>query len=110
MERKIVPLRDNVLVELEPAEKVSAGGIILPETAMDARKALMGKVLAVGPGKVLDGGRRLEPQVKVGDRVLVSKYEMKRVRQTFAVEDERLQMVSSDAILAVVESFDFTQT
>ena len=72
MALKIKPLADRVVVEPAEAEEVSAGGIILPDTAQE--KPQQGKVVAVGPGKVSDSGTLFEPTLKTGDSVLYGKY------------------------------------
>mgnify|MGYP001349320829 FL=1 len=72
MALKIKPLADRVVVEPAEAEEVSAGGIILPDTAQE--KPQQGKVVAVGPGKVSDAGTLIESAVKKGDTVLYGKY------------------------------------
>lgn len=69
---KLKPLDDRVVVEPAAAEEKTAGGIVLPETAKE--KPLMGKVIAVGPGKLLDNGKRSDMDVKKGDTVLFGKY------------------------------------
>ena len=66
------PLADRVLVEPLEAEEKSAGGIYLPEAAQEAPRE--GKVIAVGPGRVLDNGERMEVSVKVGDVVVYTRY------------------------------------
>ncbi len=66
------PLGDRVVVKVLEAEEKTAGGIILPDTAKD--KPQEGEIIAVGTGRVLDNGTRVEPEVKVGDRVIFSKY------------------------------------
>ena len=68
----IKPLGDKVVIEPLEEEEKSAGGIILPDTAK--KKPQEGKVVAVGPGKVLDDGSRAEMAVKKGDRVVYAKY------------------------------------
>ncbi|MDP7483045.1 MAG: co-chaperone GroES, partial [Candidatus Marinimicrobia bacterium] len=68
MALKIKPLADRVVIEPEEAQEVSAGGIILPDTAQE--KPQQGKVVAVGPGKVSDAGTLIESAVKKGDTVL----------------------------------------
>jgi chaperonin GroES len=68
----IKPLQDRVLVKRIEAEEKTASGIIIPDTAKE--KPQEGEVIAVGPGKVLDNGTKVELTVKVGDRVLFSKY------------------------------------
>ena len=69
---KLKPLDDRVVVEPLSAEQTTAGGIVLPDTAKE--KPQRGKVLAVGPGKLLDSGKRGELSVAVGDEVIYGKY------------------------------------
>ena len=69
---KIMPTGDNIVVE-PVTEEVSQSGIIIPDTA-SKEKPMKGKVLAVGPGKMLDNGNRREMEIKEGDTVLFSKY------------------------------------
>jgi chaperonin GroES len=69
---KIRPLDDRVVVEPVEAEETTAGGIVLPDTAKE--KPQRGKVLAVGPGRLLDSGERAEMSVAVGDQVIYGKY------------------------------------
>lgn len=66
------PLADRVVIKPSPAEEKTKGGIILPDTAKE--KPVMGEVVAVGPGKVADDGKKIAPEVKVGDKVLYGKY------------------------------------
>lgn len=66
------PLDDRVVVEPTNAEEKTAGGIVLPDAAQE--KSQRGKVLAVGPGRALDGGKRCPVSVQVGDEVLFGKY------------------------------------
>ena len=66
------PLDDRIVVEPVAAEEVTAGGIVLPDTAKE--KPQRGTVLAVGPGKLLDSGKRSELSVAVGDEVIYGKY------------------------------------
>ncbi|HID74388.1 MAG TPA: co-chaperone GroES [Planctomycetaceae bacterium] len=66
------PLDDRIVVEPVEAEEVTAGGIVLPDTAKE--KPQRGKVLAVGPGKLLDSGERSQLSVAVGDEVIFGKY------------------------------------
>ena len=89
------PLGDRVLVEpLEPEEK-SAGGIYLPESAQE--KPREGKVIAVGPGKLLDNGQRAEMGVKVGDIVVYTRYGGNEVR----VGDKEYLIIDEGSLLAV---------
>ncbi len=66
------PLDDRVVVEPLDAEETTAGGIVLPDAAQE--KQQRGKVVAVGPGRLLDSGERCAVSVKVGDEVLFGKY------------------------------------
>jgi chaperonin GroES len=69
---KLNPLDDRVVVQPLEAEQMTAGGIVLPDTAKE--KQQRGKVVAVGPGRLLDSGERSAVSVKVGDEVLFGKY------------------------------------
>ena len=69
---KIRPLDDRVVVEPVEAEQTTAGGIVLPDSAKE--KPQRGKVVAVGPGRLLDSGQRAELSVSVGDEVIYGKY------------------------------------
>ena len=69
---KIRPLNDRVVVLREDKERKSTGGIIIPDTAKE--KPQRGKVVAVGPGKMGDDGKRISMEVKKGDHVLFAKY------------------------------------
>jgi chaperonin GroES len=69
---KLAPLDDRVVIKQSEAEAKSVGGIILPDTAKE--KPQRGKVVAVGPGKMNDDGKRAEMSVKKGDEVLYAKY------------------------------------
>jgi chaperonin GroES len=68
----VKPLGDRIFVKVSPSEEKTAGGILLPDTAKE--KPQIGEVVAVGPGKRNDDGSRTTPDVKVGDKVLYSKY------------------------------------
>ncbi len=70
---KIVPVSDHIVVEAVVEDQTSASGIIIPDTA-SKEKPMKGKVLAVGPGKVMDNGERAAMEVAEGDTVLFSKY------------------------------------
>ncbi len=91
----IKPLADRVVVKAIVQEEKTKGGIVLPDTAKD--KPQEGEVIAVGPGKVLDNGKKLEPEVKVGDRIIFSKYSGTEIKID---GDEYLILRESD-ILAV---------
>ena len=72
MALKVKPLSDRVVVEPAPAEDMSSGGIILPDTAQE--KPQQGTIVAAGPGKVSDSGKTVAMEVKKGDRILYGKY------------------------------------
>ena len=91
------PLGDRVVIEREEAKAVTAGGIVLPDTAKD--KPQKGKVLAVGDGRVTKDGKRRELQVKVGDSVLFTSY----AGDEFKLEgDKKVLLMREDDILAVL--------
>jgi chaperonin GroES len=69
---KLVPLDDRVVLQRLEAEEKTQGGIVLPDTAKE--KPQKGKVIAAGPGRLLDDGTRAAMEVKVGDTVLFGKY------------------------------------
>ena len=69
---KLQPLADRLVVKPIEREEVTKGGIVLPDTAKE--KPQEGKVLAVGPGRLSDDGKRIAMDVKVGDRVIYAKY------------------------------------
>ena len=96
MALKIKPLADRVVVEPAEAEEVTAGGIILPDTAQE--KPQQGKIVAVGPGKVSDSGTLVEPTLKTGDSVLYGKYSGTEVN----IEGEDLLIMRESDILATL--------
>jgi len=94
---KLRPLGDRVVIEPTPREEMTKSGIVLPDTAKE--KPQEGKIIAVGPGKVLDDGKREAIDVKVGEKVLYAKY----AGTEFKVDGEELLIVSQKDILAIVE-------
>ena len=94
---KLRPLGDRVVIEPIPREDMTKSGIVLPDTAKE--KPQEGKVIAVGPGKTLDDGKREAIDVKTGDKVLYAKY----AGTEFKLDGEELLIVSQKDILAVVE-------
>ncbi|HWP62404.1 MAG TPA: co-chaperone GroES [Candidatus Binatia bacterium] len=94
---KLRPLGDRVVVKPTPREEVTKSGIVLPDTAKE--KPQEGSVLAVGPGRMLDDGKREPMDVKEGDRVLYAKY----AGTEFKVDGEELLIISQKDILAIVE-------
>jgi len=87
---KVKPLGDRILVQRVEAEEKTKGGIVLPDTAKEKPKE--GKIIAVGPGKILDSGETAKPTLKAGDRVLFSSY-----------DGEEYLIMKEDDVLAVVE-------
>ena len=94
---KLRPLHDRVIVKRVEEEKMSAGGIVIPDNV--AEKPIRGKVLAVGKGKVLENGEQRGLDVKVGDTVLFGKYSGTEVK----VEGEELLVMREDDIMAVID-------
>jgi chaperonin GroES len=93
----IKPLEDRILVQANEAETTTASGIVIPDTAKE--KPQEGTVLAVGPGRVDDSGKRVPIDVKVGDTVLYSKYGGTEVK--YGGED--YLVLSARDVLAVIE-------
>ena len=94
---KIRPLNDRVLVLRLEEEQKSRGGIIIPDTAKE--KPMEGKIIAVGPGKMGDDGKRTPLEVQVGNRVLFSKYAGTEIN----VDDVEHLFMKEEDILAVIE-------
>ena len=94
---KLKPLGGRVIVEPIEQEDMTAGGIILPETAKE--KPQEGKILAAGPGERDEDGKRVVMDVKVGDRVLYAKYSGTEVK----VDGKKLLILKENDILAIVE-------
>ena len=92
----IRPLQDRVLVKRIEAEEQVRGGIIIPDTAKE--KPQQAEVVAVGPGKVNDEGKRSPVDVKAGDKILIGKYSGSEIR----IDDQDFVILREDEILAVV--------
>ncbi|KIQ96357.1 MULTISPECIES: co-chaperone GroES [Lysobacteraceae] len=92
----IKPLFDRVVIKRMEEEKMSAGGIVIPDSA--AEKPIKGEVVAVGAGKALDNGSVRAPQVKVGDKVLFGKYSGTEVK----LDGTDLLVVKEDDIFAIL--------
>lgn len=93
---KINPLGDRVVVKAVEQEERTKSGIVLPDTAKERPQE--GNVVAVGPGRILENGQKVPVEVKVGDRVLYSKYGGTEVK----VEGEEYLILSERDILAVL--------
>jgi chaperonin GroES len=94
MAAKLQPLADRVLVKPIEKEEKTKSGIYLPDTAKE--KPQEGEVLAVGPGKMSDDGKRIPLDVKVGDRIIYAKYGGTEIK----VDDEELIILRESDILA----------
>jgi chaperonin GroES len=93
---KIKPLADRVVIKPAPAEEKTKGGIILPDTAKE--KPVVGEIVAVGPGKISDDGKKIAMELKVGDKVLYGKYSGTEV----TVEGEEYLIMREADIFAIV--------
>jgi chaperonin GroES len=93
----IRPLHDRVVVRRLESETTSAGGIVIPDSAKE--KPIQGEIIAVGNGKVLEGGNVQPLDVKVGDKVLFGKYSGTEVK----VGDEELLVMREEDIMGVIE-------
>ncbi len=94
---KVRPLADRMLVKREEASETVRGGIIIPDSAKE--KPQEGKVVAVGPGRVDEDGKRIPMEVKKGDRILMGKYAGTEVK----IDGEEHIIMREDDVLAVIE-------
>ncbi len=94
---KIRPLHDRVIVKRLEEERVSAGGIVIPDTA--AEKPVQGKIMAVGKGKILEDGSVRALDVKVGDKILFGKYSGTEVK----VDGDDLLVMREEDVMAIIE-------
>lgn len=97
MATKIKPLGDRILVEQTEEKEVKKGGIIIPDTAKE--KPMEAVVVALGTGKTDDKGNKIAFEVKVGDRVLISKYGGTEIK----LDGKEYKVLNADDILAVVQ-------
>jgi len=93
---KARPLHDRVLLRRIEEKEVVKGGIIIPDTAKE--KPMEGEVIAVGPGKMMEDGKRSPMEVKAGDRVLVGKYAGTEIK----IDDKDYVIMREEEILAVL--------
>ena len=91
------PLYDRILLESEEAEERTSGGIYLPDSAQE--KPMQGQVVAVGIGTLLPSGRLVEPNVKVGDRVLFGKYSGSEIK----IDGQEYTIVREGDLLGILE-------
>ena len=95
---KVRPLNDRVLVKRMSEEEKTAGGLFIPDSAKE--KPARGVVIAAGPGKVDDNGKRTALEVKSGDKVLFGKYSGTEIK----LDGEEHMILREDEILAILES------
>ncbi|WP_026687921.1 co-chaperone GroES [Azovibrio restrictus] len=95
---KIRPLHDRVIVKRVEAERTTASGIVIPDSA--GEKPDQGEILAVGPGKRDDSGKTIAMDVKVGDKVLFGKY----AGQTVKVDGQEVLVMREEDIMGVLEA------
>jgi len=91
------PLDNRVVIERDESKETTRGGIVLPDAVKE--KAARGRVLGIGPGKMSDKGERTPLQVKLGDRVLFSKYGGSELK----IGERKVLVMREDDILAIVE-------
>jgi len=94
MEIKIQPLADRIIIRPIEREEVTKGGIVLPDTVKE--RPVEGEVLAVGPGKLTDDGKRTPMDIKVGDIIIYTKYGGTEIK----VDDEELIILNESNVLA----------
>ena len=94
----IHPLYDRVVIKRCEEDKITSGGIVIPDSA--AEKPVKGEVVAVGKGKILDNGTLCPLEVKVGDKVLFGKYAGNEIK----IGDEKLLVMHENEIMAVFEA------
>jgi len=95
---KIRPLHDRVIVKRTEEDRISAGGIVIPDTA--AEKPVRGEVIAVGNGKILEDGSVRPIAVKAGDKVLFGKYSGTEVK----IDGQELLVMREEDIMGVIEA------
>lgn len=95
---KLKPLSEHLIVEPIEEKIATKSGIVLPDT-VDKERPQQGKVVAVGPGRILDNGQRLKMSVKVGDRVLFKKYSPDEIK----VDDKEFLVLSESEVIAIIE-------
>jgi chaperonin GroES len=94
---KLRPLDDRIVIEQSEAEEKTTGGIILPDTAKE--KPQIGKIVAVGPGKLLDDGKRVKMSVKKNDEVIYAKY----IGSEVEIDGEKFVVLHESDVLGIIE-------
>lgn len=97
MAARIQPLQDRILVKRFEEKEIKKGGIIIPDTAKE--KPQEGEVIAVGPGKLTEDGKRLPMSLKVGDKILFGKYSGSEVR----IDDEEFLIMREEDVLGILK-------
>ena len=95
---KLKPMNDYLLIEPIKEDEVTKGGIVIPETAREER-AIKGKVIAVGPGKLNEKGERIQLTIKEGQTVIFKKYAPDEIK----IDDKEYYFVREDDVLAIIE-------
>lgn len=95
---KLVPMGDRLVIQAVVQEEVLASGIVIPDTAKE--KPQQAEVLAVGPGRLDDNGKRIAMEVKVGDRVLYAKYSGQEIK----IDQEEYIVLSEKDVLCKVQA------
>jgi len=94
---KLKPLDDRIVIKQVEAEEKTSGGIILPDSAKE--KPQIGKVIAIGPGALLDDGKRGKMSVKKGDKVLYAKY----MGSDVEIDNEKYVIIKECDVLGIIE-------
>jgi len=94
---KFKPLRDRVFVRYSSEEEKTTGGLYIPDTAKE--RSQKGTVVAVGPGRITDDGKRQPMDVKVGDSILFDKYSGSKIK----IDEEEYLIVREEDILGIIE-------
>lgn len=97
MKLRLRPLDDRIVIKQSEAEEKTTGGIILPDTAKE--KPQIGKVIAIGPGKLLDDGKRAKMSVKKNDKVIYAKY----IGSEIEIDNEQYVILRESDVLGIVE-------
>ncbi|MFI5177469.1 MAG: co-chaperone GroES [Vicinamibacterales bacterium] len=99
--RNVIPLGDRVVVKQTRQDEVRASGLVIPDTARE--KPQLGVVIAVGPGRLDDNGKRVAIDLKIGDRVLYAKYSGQDVpRGVFGDEEDYMILKDTDVLAKLV--------
>ena len=94
---KITPIKENIVVKRVEEEEKKVGSIIIPDSAKE--KPMTAEVVAVGSGRTLKDGKKVPPEVKVGDKVLVGKYSGSEVK----LDGEEYLILREDEVLGIIE-------